>query len=62
MRLQMVSTKDLESFEGSLELNPRQGGRCLALTLVLMPMKADPVTKERSYKVRLALVAPAVWK
>ena len=54
MRLQMVSTKDLESprlfRKEAFELDPRQGGRCLVWTLVLVPTKADSVTKERSCK------------
>ena len=34
----------------AFELDLRQGGRCLALTLVLVPTKADSVKKERSCK------------
>ena len=30
----------------AFELDPRQGDRCLASTLVLVPTKADPLTKE----------------
>ena len=34
----------------SLELNPWRRSHCLALTLVLMPTKADPTIKEQSRK------------
>ena len=51
MRLQVIYTETLES-----ELNPRQGGHSFGLvpTLVLVPTKADPVTKERGCKWGLA--------
>ena len=36
--------------EECLELNPRQGSHCLASKLVLVPTKADSITKEQSCK------------
>ena len=47
----MIYTETLES-----ELNLRQGGHSfgLVLMLVLVPMEADPVIKERSYKQGIA--------
>ena len=58
MRLQVVYTKALES-----ELNPKQGGHSFGQvpTLVLVPTKANPTTKERAVNgVRLMSKAPVV--
>ena len=40
-----------DSFKGSIELNPRQEiFDCLVLTLVLVPIKADPTVKQQCCK------------